>query len=33
MVKYDSWTREEDLESAKEVIAEFEGRVNIEVRQ
>jgi len=33
MVKHDSWIREEDLESAKEVVAEFEGRINIEVRQ
>jgi len=31
MVEYDSWEREEDLENAKEVVAEFERRVN-EVR-
>jgi len=33
MAKHDSWEREENLENAKEVVAEFEERVNIEVRQ
>ena len=30
--KHDSWEREEDLKNAKEVVAEFEGRVNTKVR-
>jgi len=33
MAEHDSWKREEDLENTKEVVAELEGRVNIEVRQ
>jgi len=33
IAEYDSWKREEDLENAKEVVAEFEGRINAEVRQ
>jgi len=28
--EHDSWKREEDLENAKEVVAEFERRVNVE---
>ena len=32
-VKYDSWKKEEDLENTKEVVAEFEGRMNVEVRR
>ena len=32
MAEHDSWKREEDLENAKEAVAEFEGRVNTEVR-
>ena len=39
MVKYkgftakrDSWEREEDLKNAKEAVAEFERRINTEVR-
>jgi len=31
-VEYDSWKREEDLENAKEVVVEFDRRVNAEVR-
>jgi len=27
------WKREEDLENAKEVVAEFEEKMSIEVRQ
>ena len=33
MAKYNSWKREEDLENTKEVVAEFEERVNAEVRK
>ena len=33
IVEHDSWEKEENLENAKEVVAEFEGRVNTEVRQ
>ena len=33
IVEHDSWKKEENLENAKEVVAEFEGRVNTEVRQ
>ena len=32
-MEYDSWKREEDLENAKEVVAKFEGRINVEVRR
>ena len=32
-VEYDSWEKEEDLENTKKVIAEFEVRLNIEVRR
>ena len=32
MAEHVSWKREEDLENAKEAVAEFEGRVNTEVR-
>ena len=28
----DTWKKEEDLENAKELVDEFEGRVNVEVR-
>jgi len=31
MTKHDSWEKEEDLENTKEVVAEFEERVNTEV--
>jgi len=33
MAKHDSWERKEDLENTKEVVVEFEGRVNAEVRK
>ena len=33
MVEHDSWKKEENLENAKEVVAEFEGRMNAEVRR
>jgi len=32
-VEYDSQKREKDLENVKEVVAEFEERMNTEVRQ
>ena len=32
-MEYDSWKKEEDLENAKEVVAKFEGRINVEVRR
>jgi len=32
MVEHDIWEREENLENAKEAVAEFERRVNAEVR-
>ena len=33
MAEYDSQEKEEDLENAKIVVAEFEGRINTEVRK
>ena len=33
IAKHDSWEKKEDLENAKVLVAEFEGRVNAEVRQ
>jgi len=33
MVEYNSWKKKEDLENTKEVVAEFEGRKNVEVRR
>jgi len=30
-VEYNSWKREKDLENAKEMVAEFERRLNAEV--
>ena len=30
--EYDIWEREGDLENVKEVVAEFEGRINAELR-
>ena len=33
IAKHDSWERKEDLENAKEVVVEFEGRLNAEVRK
>ena len=32
-VEYNIWEREEDLENVKEVVAKFEGRLNVEVKQ
>jgi len=32
-VEHDSWKKEEDLESTKKVVAEFERRMNAEVRR
>jgi len=32
MAKCNNWERENDLENAKEVVAEFERRINAEVR-
>ena len=31
--EHNSWEREEDLENAKETVAEFKERVNAEVRR
>ena len=33
MVEHNSWEREKNLENTKEIVAEFEGRLNIEVRR
>ena len=33
IIEYNTWKREKDLENAKEVVVEFEKRMNIEVRQ
>jgi len=33
MVELDIWERKKNLENVKEVIAEFEGRINAEVRR
>jgi len=32
-VEHNSWKREENLENTKEIVAEFEGRLNTEVRR
>ena len=32
-VEYNSWERKEDLENTKEVVTEFEGRLNTKVRK
>jgi len=32
-IKHNSWEREEDLENAKEVVAEFKGKVNTKIRR
>jgi len=31
-VEHNSWEKEEDLENAKEIVAELKGRMNAEVR-
>jgi len=33
MVEYDIWEKKKDLRNAKKVVAKFEGRINVEVRQ
>jgi len=33
MVEYDIWERKRDLGNAREVLEEFEGRMNAEVRR
>jgi len=33
MAEHDSWKKEEDLENAKELVVEFEERMNTEVRR
>ena len=33
IVKHDSWEREKDLENTKDVVAEFEERMSIEIRR
>jgi len=32
-VEHDSWEREENLENIKKIVAEFERRLNVEVRR
>ena len=32
MIEYDRWEKDKDLENAKEVVAEFERRMNVEIR-
>jgi len=32
MAEHDTWENEEDLVNAKELVGEFEGRLNAEVR-
>jgi len=32
MTKHDIWEKKEDLENTNEVVAEFEGRMNTEVK-
>jgi len=33
MAEHNSWKREKNLENAKEVVTEFERRLNVEVRK
>jgi len=33
MVEHDTWERKEDLGNAREVLEEFKGRMNAEVRR
>jgi len=33
MAENDTWEKKEDLENAKELVNEFEGRLNAEVRR
>jgi len=33
VAKHDSWGKEENLENVKKVVAEFKGRINMEVRR
>jgi len=33
MIEHNSWEREKNLENAKKVVAEFERRLNVEVRK
>jgi len=33
MVEYDSWKKEENLENTKELVTEFEEKINTEVRR
>jgi len=33
MAENDTWEKEEDLENTKELVDEFEGKLNAEVRQ
>ena len=32
-VEHNSWKREKDLENAKKLVAEFEGKIKVEVRR
>jgi len=33
IVEHNSWEKEEDLENTKELVVEFKGRINVEVRR
>ena len=33
MVEHNSWEKEEDLENTRELVEEFEERMNVEVRR
>ena len=33
MEKHDTWKKKENLENVKKIIAEFERKINVEVRQ
>ena len=33
MVEYNTWKRRQNLENAREVLEEFEGRMNAEIRR
>ena len=33
MVEQNTWEREEDLGNTREVVGEFEGRMNVEIRR
>ena len=33
MTEHDSWEKKKDLENTKKIVAEFEGRMNVEVKR